>query len=160
MTDSAGNSLTLSSPVGSTNTPSPPEKRFDEWNALKKTIDHNNRGPFFHEREIRWCAIGENIGREISGKGERFSRPILIVRKYGNGSFFGIPLSSKPHTGIWYTRILVNGIPETALLSQSGSFSANRLFSKIDRISEEDFGRILQSLEELLFKKKFSSTIF
>ncbi|MBR2830934.1 type II toxin-antitoxin system PemK/MazF family toxin [Candidatus Saccharibacteria bacterium] len=153
MTDSAGDSLTLSSPVGLANTSLPPEKRFDEWNALKKIIDSVHKCKLFREREIWWYFAGENIGHEVSGKGPKFLRPILVVRKYGSQSFFGVPLSSKSHFGIWYTKVVVRDALETALLSQSGSFSANRLFGKICRISEEDFGYVLKPLGELLFKK-------
>ena len=125
---------------------------FDEWNESKKRLDASNVQPFFHEREVRWYAAGKNIGREIDGKGERFSRPILIVRKYGKESFFGIPLSSKIHTGIWYAPVILNGIQRTALLSQAGSFSAKRLFGKIDTISVDAFERIVKTFIELIQK--------
>lgn len=129
------------------------EKRFDEWNALKKKLHFSHKMPFFREREVRWYAAGENIGREINGKGERFSRPILIVRKFGEESFFGVPLSSKKHTGVWYLKIKVQDAEVTALLSQASSFSARRLFSKIDRLSNENFNLIIDALDKILFKK-------
>lgn len=128
------------------------EKRFDEWNESKKSLDASVTQPFFHEREVRWYAAGENIGREISGKGERFSRPILIVRKYGKESFFGIPLSSKIHNGIWYADIIINGTKRTALLSQAGSFSAKRLFDKIDTIPIDEFEKIIDAFVCLIKK--------
>lgn len=129
------------------------EKRFDEWNALKKKLHSGRKTPYFREREVRWYAAGENIGREINGKGERFSRPILIVRKYGDESFFGVPLSSREHTGPWYFKIRVQNTEVTALLSQAGSFSARRLFGKMDRLSNEDFTPLVDALKEVLFKK-------
>lgn len=57
------------------------EKRFDEWNELKKKLHENAKIINFKERDIWWYASGENIGHEINGKNARFSRPILIIRK-------------------------------------------------------------------------------
>lgn len=131
----------------------PAEKRFDEWNDLKKKLHASHKTPYFREREVRWYAAGENIGREINGKGERFSRPVLIVRKYGEESFFGIPLSTKKHQGPWYARAKVRGEEVTMLLSQAGSFSAKRLFGKLDRLSEKEFNLVMASLKELIFQK-------
>lgn len=129
------------------------EKRFLEWFVLKQRLHTSQKTPYFREREIRWYAAGENIGREVNGKGERFSRPILIIRKYGNASFFGVPLSSREHNGPWYEKCKVRSKEVTVLLSQAGSFSANRLFDKIDRISEDELSQIIESLLKLLFKK-------
>ncbi|MEK7104887.1 MAG: hypothetical protein AAB868_02505 [Patescibacteria group bacterium] len=40
------------------------EKDFDNWNKRKKEI--NSEEPnFYHEKEIRWCSLGINIGNEI-----------------------------------------------------------------------------------------------
>lgn len=127
-------------------------KDFDEWNESKKRLDASDTQPFFHEREVRWYAAGKNIGREIDGKGVRFSRPILIVRKYGKESFFDMPLGSKIHTGIWYAPITLNGAERTVLLSQAGSFSAKRLFDKIDTVPVDTFEIILKSFIDLIQK--------
>ncbi len=129
------------------------EKRFDEWNELKKQLEKNSRMHIFHEKEIWWYAAGENIGSEVSGKNVRFSRPILILRKYGNASFFGIPLSTQYHEGRWYEYVLVKGEMRTVMLSQAGSFSSYRLYERIDRISPAEHNRICRALTLLLFKK-------
>ena len=131
----------------------PEEKRFDEWNGLKKQLHESGETLVFHEREIRWYAAGENIGREIDGKGARFSRPILIVRRYGAESFFGIPLSTKMHSGRWYAKITIKGVERSALLSQAGTFSAKRLYERIDKVSKEEFVNVCKTLEKLLFNK-------
>ena len=128
-------------------------KDFDNWNKCKKELEQNTRIPPFREREIWWYAAGENIGTEIGGKNEQFSRPILIVRKYGAESFFGIPLSSQIHDGRWFTPVMVKGSESRALLSQSGSFSAKRLLKRMSKASVGEFTKICSSLQELLFKK-------
>ena len=125
---------------------------FDEWNEIKKLLQANGSMPFFREREIWWYAAGENLGSEINGKGPKFSRPMLIVRKYGEATFFGVPLSTKTLKGFWYSDIAVNGVTRCALLSQAGSFSTLRLYKKIDRLSETEFAQICSKLGWLLLK--------
>ena len=58
-------------------------KRFLEWIGLKEKL-HNTEyvPPFFKEGEIWWCHLGENVGTEMNGKGDFFTRPVLILKKY------------------------------------------------------------------------------
>lgn len=128
------------------------QKRYDEWNELKKSLHYSGKLPTYHEREIWWMSIGENIGSEINGKGEKFLRPILVVRKYGN-LFFGVPLSSQIHQGRWYELFEYKNKTQCALLSQSGKYSANRLHHKMGRMPRMDYLRIAHSLKRLVFKK-------
>ena len=129
------------------------EEDFDNWNNFKKELDHALVKLSFKEREIWWYAAGKNIGTEIDGKGESFARPVLIIRKYGKSSFFGVPLSSQIHNGRWFTPIIVRDKMRDAMLSQARSYSVNRLLSKIERVSESEFMRICDELRELFFKK-------
>lgn len=129
------------------------KKHFDIWMPLKMRIHFAERRWEFREREIWWMAIGENVGTEVNGKGSNFLRPVLIVRKYGPRGFFGVPLSSKMHKGMWYTSFKSSGKLQCALLSQSGSFCSYRLYGFMGRISKKDFVKIIGDLEKLLFKK-------
>ncbi len=128
------------------------KKHFDEWSKKKKEIHYSHSPPLYHEREIWWLAIGENIGAEINGKGTDFLRPVLIIRKYGN-LFFGVPLSSQIHQGMWYDQFEYKNKLQCALLSQASTFSANRLRYKMGRMPMLSFQRICDSLIGLLFKK-------
>ncbi len=129
------------------------EKHFEIWMPQKQKIHETGRKWQFREKEIWWMAIGENVGTEINGKGNNFLRPILVVRKYGPKGFFGIPLSSQVHQGLWYADFETNGRKQCALLSQAGSFCSYRLYNFIAKISEEDFNKVLSKLRELIFKK-------
>ena len=128
------------------------EKRFDEWNIVKQKLHKNAIKPNYHNMEIWWCAVGENIGIEMNGKSERFSRPVLIIRKYGPDGFLGVPISSQTHEGIWYKDFIYKKRRQTALLSQVRTFSVQRLYKKIGRISYGDYISVVNSLQELLFK--------
>lgn len=127
-------------------------KHFDTWMPLKECIHFTGREWAFREKEIWWMAIGENVGTEVNGKGDNFLRPVLIIRKYGAGGFFGVPLSSQVHNGIWYTSFTSKGRQQCALLSQASSFSSYRLYGYISKISKLDFGRVINNLKKLLFK--------
>jgi hypothetical protein len=37
------------------------EKDFDRWNRHKKKVNDTASRPFFHAREIWWCAVGVNV---------------------------------------------------------------------------------------------------
>lgn len=54
---------------------------FDEWNELKKRRNCSGSLPMINDGDIWWCAVGKNVGIEIDGKGRRFSRPVLIMKK-------------------------------------------------------------------------------
>jgi mRNA interferase MazF len=57
------------------------QKDFDKWNEQKKELDKKQKDMLFKEREIWWCNLGLNIGDEENGKGEKSTRPILIIKK-------------------------------------------------------------------------------
>ena len=128
-------------------------KHFDIWMPLKERIHSIGRKWKFREGEIWWMAIGENVGTEINGKGDNFLRPILVVRKYGPGGFFGVPLSSQKHEGMWYANFLLKNREQCALLSQASSFCSYRLYGFIGRLSKSVFEQIVDDLEKLLFKR-------
>ena len=54
------------------------KKDFDLWNTQKKITDNSENKKTFHEREIWFIKIGENIGFEQNGKGKDFLRPVIV----------------------------------------------------------------------------------
>lgn len=112
-------------------------KRFFEWIELKINVDEipEQKLPLFTEGEIWWCSIGENVGTEINGKSEYFTRPVLIFKKFGKESFFALPLSTKNRFGSWYSSITFENISQTVVLNQGRTLSARRLRSRIGELS-------------------------
>src|SRR5713226_5768360 len=81
-------------------------KRFLEWIGLKEKLHQaTHRAPLGSERDIWWASIGENVGSEINGKSERFSRPVLILRKLAHGFFLVAPTSTQHREGTWYVHV-------------------------------------------------------
>ena len=125
-------------------------KKFSEWNELKIQLHNNKKEQYFKERDIFWVSIGVNIGFEQDGKGEIFSRPVLIVKKYGKNIFFGIPLSTQLKEGSFFFDFELEGQKSHALLVQARIYDAKRLENKIGKIFVDDFKRLKTKLGELL----------
>jgi mRNA interferase MazF len=51
--------------------------------------------PKFEEGQIWWCYLGENIGHEENGKGDKFLRPVVILKKFNHRIFYAIPTSTQ-----------------------------------------------------------------
>lgn len=78
------------------------DKDFDGWIKVKENVHYCGRIPNIKDSEIWWCAVGENVGVEINGKSNAFSRPVLVMKKLSRFGFLGAPLTSQFHAGNWY----------------------------------------------------------
>ena len=104
----------------------------------------NNKGAIrsFREGEIWWAAVGENVGVEIDGKSQKYSRPVVILRKYSNLLFAATPLTSKIHYGTWYMQFIFQGKMETAALAQTRPMDVLRLYERMGKLSRKDYDQI------------------
>jgi mRNA interferase MazF len=123
------------------------EKDFDARNDKKKRIHNRGQIPYFHEREVWWCTLGLNVGSEQDG-GNRYMRPILILKKFNQYTFWGIPLTTSKSRNpylikIPHTRSLAN-------LSQLRLISTKRLESQMYVVSEDTFKKIVKGIRSLL----------
>lgn len=127
-------------------------KRFLVWLSLKEKI-HNNtyKPPLFREGEIWWCSIGENVGSEINGKSNLFSRPVLVYKKLSSNTFLGIPTSSQFKQGSWYVPITFKKDKSIVILSQIRILDYKRLSTKIGHLDSSDFKSV-----KIGFKKLYS----
>lgn len=125
-------------------------KEFDGWNQLKQKIEKRNLSPTFQEREIWWCSLGINIGYEENGKNNLFNRPVLVVRKFNNNLFLGIPLSSKIKDNKFYYPIHFKEKVCSILLSQIRVIDAKRLTHKMSSISRDQFFEIREKIKEMI----------
>jgi mRNA interferase MazF len=126
------------------------EKDFDKWNKKKKRLDaHDYNPPLVSEGDLWWCAVGENVGVEASGKSIHFTRPVIVLKKFGRLGFFGIPTTTKKREGSWYVSFMHQGVDETAMLSQARIFSYKRLDKKMGTLDEEDFKNVKEAFTRL-----------
>lgn len=128
------------------------EKDFDGWIEVKSNVHFAGRVPSIREGEMWWCAVGENVGIEINGKSDVFSRPVLILKKLSRYGFLGVPLTSKEHFGNWYTSFVYRGKNQYASLAQIRVFSVSRLYKKIGMIPDSDLQAVKSGFRNLYFK--------
>jgi len=133
------------------------QKDFKKWMGQKTEIHNEKIRPFFHEREVWFSSLGENIGFEQDGGGEKFMRPVLVLRKFNNEVVWVLPLTRTDKTGKYYFRVSLitdednaGDRPSVVILSQIRLVDAKRLQYKIGDVKEEEFVKIKEALIALL----------
>ena len=130
--------------------------QFIVW--TKRKIYHHffveSKEIFFREREVWWATLGKNVGYEIDGKHEYFSRPVLIVKKYSGEMCFVLPLTTQIKEGSppYQFKLCLSGKLNAINLSQGKTISAKRLMQKIEKIDEDVFLDVLDKFIKLLIK--------
>ena len=127
----------------------PIEVEFNQWNNAKIDLELHGRQPKISQSQIWWSGVGKNIGTEINGKNERFSRPVLIYRKLCGNKFMAIPLTSQPHNGSWYVPFMHNGKKQVAVIGDAKTMSTKRLYRMIGKIDDADYKRIREGFLNL-----------
>jgi len=117
------------------------DKDFDNWNEKKKELSNLER-VYFHKGEIWFTSIGKNIGDEEDGKNSTFERPILIIRKFNNNIFLGVPLTSNEIKEGKYYHKLISYVGSIAILSQVRLFDAKRLLRLMGKVKNEELKEI------------------
>lgn len=126
------------------------KKDYTQWHTLKDYIEEHSSGFFFNEREIWWCSLGANIGSEQDGKNHYFERPVLIFKKFSNGIFWGLPLTTKSKENEFYYPYSIDGQPSSILLSQIRLLSSKRLIRKLTKIHGNSFSEIQKEFISLI----------
>ncbi len=127
------------------------EKDFWKWHQFKRILNISEKNTEFHEREVWFCSIGINVGIEMDGKNNNFSRPVLILRRFNLETFWEIPLTSKLKSGKYYLRL--KSMPQSNLvLSQLRLWDKKRLIKKMLTIHEDEFERVKSRIRSLLYE--------
>lgn len=132
------------------------EKNFDHWNGKKKKLDNISdaiKRPLFNEREIWYCSIGVNIGKEMYGKGENHARPVLIIRKFDNHTFLGVPLTTTLRESQYYVALKCDNKDGMVALRELKTYDARRLCEKIEQIGKNKFDAIKQAICDIIINK-------
>ena len=132
------------------------KKDYKKWHPLKKKINNaDDARPFFHEREIWFCYLGENVGFGQDGVGDDFLRPIIVVRKFNNEIFWGLPLTKKEKKSPYYFAFPFAAGTSVAILSQIRLIDAHRLSYHIGEIAEINFAQLKKRLKEPFAMSRF-----
>ncbi|HEX9722185.1 MAG TPA: type II toxin-antitoxin system PemK/MazF family toxin [Candidatus Paceibacterota bacterium] len=128
-------------------------KRFLEWISLKERLHKaTHQPPLVSEREIWWASVGENVGSEVNGKSQLFSRPVIIFRKLAHGFYFVIPTTTQKRTGSWYVEFRQQGKSRVACLHQARAIDHRRLSSRLGTLDTNDFSNIKEGFQQLYVK--------
>ena len=122
---------------------------FDNWNTKKKQLAVRTNTPTFKEREVWWCSLGHNIGTEQNGKGRHFSRPVIVLRKFSDSQFIGIPSTRTTNTSRFYHAVQTQNDSFNLILSQIRVFDSKRLIDKIVTVSDQDFNQVKKAVKRL-----------
>ncbi len=126
------------------------KKDFQKWHNRKKFLHEEKERPFFREGEVWFCAFGVNVGFEQDGRGSSFLRPVIILKKFNNEIFWGLPLTKNKKKNKYYFSFKLNNKVSTAILSQIRLIDGKRLHYKIGVLSDTDFNEIKKCLVQFL----------
>ena len=130
------------------------EKDYLKWSQKKSELNNSGITRSIREGDVFWAAMGENIGVEIDGKNEKYSRPVLVLKKYNRYCFMGVPLTTKiKEKGDWYVEFEFQGHPETAVVFQARFMDTEWLYQRIGRLSVGDFKKVKTSFLNLFRDK-------
>ena len=115
------------------------QKDFDRWNAKKAKLNDAIPVFSFKEREIWFCRLGLNVGHEQDGDAKTFLRPVIILKKISNETFFGIPLTRTPRFGKEYFTVIDGHGTSFAMLSQGRMLDVRRLDYRSRAMTENEF---------------------
>ncbi|MBN2824654.1 MAG: type II toxin-antitoxin system PemK/MazF family toxin [Campylobacterales bacterium] len=124
-------------------------KKYNEWNEIKKQIDNNH---FINTKigEIYNAMLGENVGFEQSGRGEKFLRPVVVFKRFGKATILAIPLSTTLKRGKYYFEFkFVADKVSVAILSQIKLIDTRRLYKKLGRMQSEQFHNMQEKFNAL-----------
>ena len=125
-------------------------KDFDQWNKLKKKLDTKKDLPLFREREVWWCSLGHNVGFEQDGKGVKFQRPVLVLRKFNKYVFTGIPSTGNTSKkSELYSYVTTQEDSFNLILSQVRLFDSRRLSDRIVTLPWGEFKKVQKDLRKV-----------
>lgn len=120
-------------------------KTYRKWMQVKSAIHSKEEIRRINEGDVVWAAVGENVGVEIDGKSEKYSRPVIVLKKHTDRCFTGVPLTSRPHKGSWYVEFEFQSKKQIAVLIQTKLMDAARVYSRIGKLSRHDYNVVLDA---------------
>jgi len=114
--------------------------KFWEWISLKQKLHYQSpKPPLVKEQDLWWVSLGENVGSEINGKSDLFSRPALVMKKLSNTLFLVAPTTTKLRQGSWYVQIKFADRVTNVCLQQIRVIDYRRLSNRMGKIDANDY---------------------
>lgn len=112
------------------------------WNEVKMQFDSGERKVSIRAGEIRWAAVGVNVGSEIDGKGDSFTRPVLIIHVIGSFLALVIPLTTKVKDTTGYYQFEWKDTINALCIHQIRIVSQKRILARKGKISPDRLNEV------------------
>lgn len=127
------------------------QKDYSDWHRVKSVLNNSKERVNFHDREIWFATLGSNVGSEQDGRGKKYLRPVVIIRKFNSEVCLVVPLTKTQKSGMhYYPFSYQEGCISTAILSQIRLVDSKRLMYKSGNIEKSDFNALKQKLRQLI----------
>lgn len=128
------------------------KKEFDQWNELKKQTEaQGDYLPLYHERQVRWCHLGVNVGFEQDGTGEGYSRPVLILKGFSRRVCLVVPLTTSHKKSPYHVPVgMVDGREAFAIISQIRLVDTKRLYLLVGTLDKKLFECVRKAIKDML----------
>ncbi len=124
---------------------------FDLWNQIKKSLGIKPRVMYVKERDVVFLKLGKNVGHEQDGTGKNFLRPVVVIKKFNNRFFWGVPLTTQQKDNAYYYALIsYHKHPGWAILSQGKTFDVMRIQHKIGIVSKVEFIALKKAISSVL----------
>lgn len=122
-----------------------------DWCKVQIRLNHrSNNPPSVSEGQIWWVHFGQNLGSEIYGKGDQFTRPVIILKKFSKFTFLVVPCSTKIKEGSWYQSFYHQNKEMNAILFQCKTIDYLRLINKVGDLDKNDYEKIKTKFIKLI----------
>ena len=112
---------------------------------------NNDYLPLYHQRQIRWCRLGVNIGYEQDGTGKDFSRPVLILKGFSRRVCIVLPLTTSVKKNKYHVSVgTVGGRTANVIISQIRLIDTRRLDQHILTLDKKVFAVIQKAVKDML----------
>jgi mRNA-degrading endonuclease toxin of MazEF toxin-antitoxin module len=126
------------------------KKDFDSWNKRKKEVNEQALN-FYHEKEIRWCSLGLNIGFEQDGTSQEYRRPVLVIRGFSRHVCLVVPLTTSKKKNPYHVSVgIVEDTEAFAIVSQIRLIDTRRLHDRLIVLNKNKFEEIKKAIKELI----------
>ena len=129
------------------------EKKFDNWNKLKKEINWEENNLFPKVWEVWYINIWVNIWNESLWKWNDFKRAFLVIKKIWNMFFWASMTTQWKDNNYFYIRLSDSYFNKKSYIikSQLKSIDKKRFIEKMCILTNKDFYNIKKELKESTF---------
>ena len=122
------------------------------WFVLKKRLLNfeSERNP--KVRDVWFCFLGINIGREQNGDIKNFERPVVVLKKISRDIFLCVPLTKKQKRSIFEFEVMHKNRKSYAVISQIRVLDKKRMNPKIGVVDKIQFSGLVKKIGAFYFE--------